>query len=328
MQFDLLNRSYACRQTLDLSRWLGSKCRATILFLCGTTLFGPLGLSAESLSLRDGNTLQGTLVKSDGKTIEWRGELGTLTVDKGKVAAIRFGDAPAPAGAADKDSLALRNGNVATGKFLGSDGRTIRFESALGTLSVKKDNVDSMVFAGTRASDSSSAPSSPTAGDAQVTLPVGTVLLVKMASNVSSKSSSGAPFDTVLTADLTSNGKVVVKAGSKVLGRVKSASEPRGLRGQTTLDIRLEEILLSGQRVKVITSGYRAAGDKGVKQAARGAALGAAIGGIADGGEGAGKGAAAGAAAGTLKKGNTITIPPGTLLEFELMQPATFKVRD
>jgi hypothetical protein len=37
----------------------------------------------------------------------------------------------------------------------------------------------------------------------------------------------------------------------------------------------------------------------------------------------AGKGAAIGATAGAMTKGQTITIPPGTLLEFNLMQPVT-----
>ena len=52
----------------------------------------------------------------------------------------------------------------------------------------------------------------------------------------------------------------------------------------------------------------------------RGAAAGAAVGAIAGD---AGKGAAIGATASLLKKGQTITIPPGTLLEFTLTQPIT-----
>jgi hypothetical protein len=160
-----------------------------------------------------------------------------------------------------------------------------------------------------------------------VTLPAGTVLLVKMSSNVSSKNKPGTPFETVLVADLTSDNQVVVKSGTKILGRVQSASEPRGLRGQTTLDIRLSDILLPGQKVRVASSGYRAAGSKGGKQAAKGAAAGAAIGGIADGGDGAAKGAAIGAGVGVLKKGKSISIPPGTMLEFDLLQATTFTIQ-
>jgi hypothetical protein len=63
------------------------------------------------------------------------------------------------------------------------------------------------------------------------------------------------------------------------------------------------------------------AGEASIKKAMRGAAAGAAVGAIVDGGDGAGKGAAIGASASLLKKGETVTVPPGTLLEFTLTQP-------
>ena len=40
----------------------------------------------------------------------------------------------------------------------------------------------------------------------------------------------------------------------------------------------------------------------------------------------AGKGAAIGATASLLKKGQTITVPPGALLEFTLTQPVTLRL--
>jgi hypothetical protein len=58
-----------------------------------------------------------------------------------------------------------------------------------------------------------------------------------------------------------------------------------------------------------------------------GAGLGALIGGIAGGGKGAGIGALAGAAGGTAvaasKKGEQLSIPSESLLEFRLAQPVT-----
>jgi len=291
----------------------------------GAVLLGALVAHADTITSKDGNVIQGTFLGSDGKTIEFQAEIGTVAVERSKVASVGFGSASAAAGNPDMDTLALKNGNVLTGTFLESDGKTIRFQGAMGQLTVEKDKVASITLAGAGA-PATSAAATTAAAEPEVTLPSSTVLLVKTASNVSSKSRAGSPFETVLIADLTSDGTVVVKSGTKILGRVQNASEPRG-RGQATLDIRLTEILLGGQRVKVVTSGYRAAGDKGVKQAARGAAAGAAIGGIADGGDGAAKGAAAGAAAGALKKANTINIPPGTMLEFTLVQPSTFTAK-
>jgi hypothetical protein len=84
-------------------------------------------------------------------------------------------------------------------------------------------------------------------------------------------------------------------------------------------------MVVNGKPVPVASSGYKAAGDASIKKAARGAAAGAAIGAIADGGDGAGKGAAIGATAGAMRKGETVTIGPGTLLEFSLIQPVTIQ---
>jgi hypothetical protein len=67
-------------------------------------------------------------------------------------------------------------------------------------------------------------------------------------------------------------------------------------------------------------------GTKTAKKVVGGAGLGALIGGIAGGGKGAGIGALVGGAGGTAiaasKKGQQLTIPSESLLEFRLQQPA------
>ena len=71
-------------------------------------------------------------------------------------------------------------------------------------------------------------------------------------------------------------------------------------------------------------------GSKTAKKVFGGTGLGALIGGIAGGGKGLGIGALAGAGAGTAvaatKKGEQLSIPPETLLEFRLQQPAALPV--
>jgi hypothetical protein len=242
------------------------------------------------------------------------------------------------AGTLDADVLTLKDGTVMNGTFLSSDGKTIIFKSNIGQLSVEKAKVASIAFTSpgsavtsppTTSAPSTLAPATAAAAAAepkQVTLKSGTELLVKMTSSVSSKNQAGTPFTSVLLYDLEVDGAKVAKAGTRIIGRVQSASEPRGLRGQTTLDIRLTEMVLGSRKVRLTTGKYQAAGEKGAKQAARGAAAGAAIGAIADGGDGAAKGAAIGAGVGVLKKGRSITIPPGTVLEFSLTQPVKVTV--
>jgi len=239
------------------------------------------------------------------------------------------------------DLLTLKDGTVLSGAFLGSDGKTIQFQGNIGTVTVEKEKVASISFTtpGVAAAAATPAATQPVAAPTvaqpaaepepkKVTLPSGTLLLVRMMSSVSSKNQPGAPITSTLLYDLRSEDMLVAKAGTRIIGRVQSASEPRGLRGRTTLDVRLTEMLIGSDKVRIATTQYKEAGEAGIKQAAKGAAVGAAIGGIADGGDGAAKGAAVGAGVGVLKKGKTITISPGALLEFRLTQPVTVTVKE
>jgi len=71
-------------------------------------------------------------------------------------------------------------------------------------------------------------------------------------------------------------------------------------------------------------------GGNTAKKVVGGAGLGALIGGIAGGGKGAGIGALAGAGAGTVvastKKGQQVSVPSETLLEFRLEHPVDLPV--
>jgi hypothetical protein len=120
--------------------------------------------------------------------------------------------------------------------------------------------------------------------------------------------------------DLAAGNAVGVKGGSLIYGRIQSATQAGRAVGQSTLDLRLTQIVINSQPVPIITGGYQLAGQRSVAKAAKGAAAGAAIGAIAGN---AGKGAAIGATAGAITRGQTLTITPGTLLEFTLMQPVT-----
>ena len=159
-----------------------------------------------------------------------------------------------------------------------------------------------------------------------VTVPAGTKLLVRMADPVSSRDAQGKRFTTTLETDLAVNGMVVAKAGTKIYGRINSAQQARRYAGQSTLDLRLSEMAVGPNLVPITTSSHSQAGDKSLGKTARGAAGGAAIGAIVDGGSGAAKGAAIGAVASGLKKGETITVSPGALLEFRLEYPVTVSI--
>ena len=143
-----------------------------------------------------------------------------------------------------------------------------------------------------------------------------------MMDSVSSRNQPGASFTTKLEYDLAANGAVAVKGGTIIYGRVQSSTQAGRAVGRSTLDLRLAQMVINGQPVPILTSGYKEAGQASIAKAAKGAAAGAAIGAIAGN---AGKGAAIGATAGALTKGQTLTVTPGTLLEFTLMQPVAVK---
>jgi hypothetical protein len=119
---------------------------------------------------------------------------------------------------------------------------------------------------------------------------------------------------------LVVNGVKAVPAGTVIYGKVQNSTQAGRAFGKSTLDVRLAQMVPNGSPIPIVTSGYQQAGDASIKKAAKGAAAGAAVGAIAGD---AGKGAAIGATASLLKKGQTVTIPPGTLLEFTLTQPVT-----
>jgi hypothetical protein len=236
------------------------------------------------------------------------------------------------------DVLELKNGTVLNGKYVGGTAGTVRFE-ALGNLQVlPTSDIIALTFTSTGttatapaatpppASQPAATAPTPAAVPQKVTLPAGTLLLVRMKDSISSKNRAGTPFTTKIEYDLVIDGKKVVPAGTVIYGKVLSSTQARRALGQSTLDLRLLQIALGGTPVPISTTGFQQAGERAIKDAARGAAAGAAIGAIVDGGEGAAKGAAIGATVGAVKRGESITIPPGTLIQFNLTQPCTITV--
>ena len=101
------------------------------------------------------------------------------------------------------------------------------------------------------------------------------------------------------------------------------------MKGSSELGLELTEIVINGTSYPLLTSTYeiqgKGEGSNTAKKVVGGAGLGALIGGLAGGGKGAGIGVLAGAGAGTAvaatKKGQQLSIPSESLLEFRLAQP-------
>lgn len=228
------------------------------------------------------------------------------------------------------DVLELKNGVVLNGKYLGGSAGTLRFETDAGVQVLETSQLIALTFTTPAPPAPAPAPSpTPAAAPAPVTqpqtatLPAGTMLLVRIMDSVSSKNPAGTRFTTRLEYDLPASGGGIVKGGTMIYGRVQSSTQAGRAVGRSTLDLRLAQMVIAGQPVSILTSGYQQAGQASIAKAAKGAAAGAAIGAIAGD---AGKGAAIGAVAGAMVRGQTITVTPGTLLEFTLTQPVSFRL--
>jgi hypothetical protein len=169
----------------------------------------------------------------------------------------------------------------------------------------------------------------------KITVPAGTRILVRTIEAIdSSKQKAGFRFSGTLETNLQVDNVVVAPRGTKVYGVLASAKSAGRMKGSAELTLELTDIMIKGTAYPLLTSSYevkgKGEGGNTAKKVVGGAGLGALIGGIAGGGKGAGIGALAGAGAGTAiaasKKGEQISIPSESLLEFRLQQPAPLPV--
>lgn len=235
------------------------------------------------------------------------------------------------------DVVQLKNGNTLNGTYRGGTGTTVTFEAYGSAMQLPVADIVSITFeassrpaaaaapAPTPASPPVAAAPAAVAPGSTVTVPAGTVLLVRMGDTISTQSvKAGASFSAKLEYDLIADGAIVAKAGTVLYGKVQSATQAKRARGQSTLDLRLVQIAAGGTPVAITTSGYQQAGENSIKKVAKAAAAGAVIGNNTGSGD-QGDGAAIGAGVAMLKPGEPVVVPKGTLIEFSLTQAVTMQ---
>ena len=179
------------------------------------------------------------------------------------------------------------------------------------------------------------APEPPKPVIKTITLPAGTVLPVRITEDLTSKTAQpNDVFHGALSGDLSSDGVVAIPNGAAIIGRVTDAKDAAHFAGSALLSLELTEVTARGKKVTLTTEAYSDTGQGRGKntavKAGGGGALGAIIGGLAGGGKGAVIGGLAGAAAGTgvnaVTRGQQVTIPSETLINFKLSAPITVSV--
>ena len=124
------------------------------------------------------------------------------------------------------------------------------------------------------------------------TIPAGTTITVSAVSSFSSKTPTGRSFEWKLAQDVSVNGSVVLKAGSKAFGKI--ASSRHNPRRNEPLTVELMSVSANGRNVPVKTNAFQPGHPARTGRQAR-----------------------YGYTAGTL------VITPGTLMQFQLLQPVT-----
>jgi hypothetical protein len=124
------------------------------------------------------------------------------------------------------------------------------------------------------------------------TIPAGTTLTASSVSQFSSRAAVGKTFEAKLAQDVSINGRVVLKAGSKVFGKV--ASSRYNSRRNDPFTVELTSVSVNGRSVPVKTNTFQPGSPPVTGRQAR-----------------------YGHTAGTL------LVSPGTLMQFQLLQPVT-----
>jgi hypothetical protein len=124
------------------------------------------------------------------------------------------------------------------------------------------------------------------------TIPAGTTVTVSTVSLVTSQTVVGRSFEAKLAQDVSVKGNVVLKAGTKVLGKI--ASSRANPRKSEPLSVELASIDVNGRRIAVKTNSVE---PHGPPQTARQAQYGHTAG--------------------------TTVVNPGTRIQFQLLQPVT-----
>jgi hypothetical protein len=185
------------------------------------------------------------------------------------------------------------------------------------------------------------APAGPVPGGApvirpaDVNIPAGSELAIRINENISVKHTSpGTQFDgEVVEPWVDANGRVILPKGTPVGGIVDESHRRGHFKGRSVLELRLTSLTLNGQQYPLSTHDLRETkkgkGKRSAGLIGGGAGLGMLIGGVASGGTGLLIGGLAGGGAGTAAAGLTgnrdLDIPAESIVHFRLADDLTLQ---
>jgi hypothetical protein len=262
----------------------------TAILVCSTAVL----LSADTLTLRTGETIQGTYLGGTARQVRMDLNGDIRTYDIGQVQSVIFSDPgyqpPPPQSRAYPPPPPPPSSRP-----------SIRYPS-----------------------------DGPPPVSAGVVIPVDTTVKVRMIDAVNSDTARlGQTFRASLDEPIYANGQEVIPRGADVLTKLVEDQQSGKIEGRTVLTMGLSTITVGGRPIDVTSTDVKTeSNSRGARSAGvigGTAALGAIIGAIAGGGKGAAIGAGSGAAVGTgaevLTSGQKVKIHSETRLTFRLQSP-------
>ncbi len=227
------------------------------------------------------------------------------------------------------DTLVLKDGHSFDGTFKSRNNGTVVFDAGGMNITVPEADVKELTFGASGGSQVQAAPqvAAPFQAAPQpvaaVTVPVGTVLHIRMQDSIDTKKhGNGHRFTSIMEADIVVNGVVAIPRGATVYGQVTNSKQAGHLVGKSGATLVFTGVMINNQIEPIHSGQIQAANESGSGgQTLRRTAAGAAIGGLVDGRDGAKTGAAIGLGLSLLTRGNSLTILSGTLLDVSLASP-------
>ena len=249
---------------------------------------------ADTLTLRDGRTVDGDYAGGDTRTIRMMVGDSVRTFRVGDVVSLTFGSSSASSNAPQQQAAPPPDQS--------------------GLQRERPNERDREHADRDRARESSQ-------------IPAGTEIVVRMIDGVNSETDQvGYTFRASVDEPVVVDGKTVIPRDADVVVKLVAQRQSGKLTGSTALTLALQQVQIGGKMLDVYTESVtQTSASRGKKTAAvagGGAALGAVVGALAGGGKGAAIGAVSGGALGTgyevMTAGQKVKIPSETRLTFTL----------
>jgi hypothetical protein len=253
-------------------------------------------LSADTLTLRDGRTIDGTYLGGDSREVRMAVGDRVQTYDIGAVRRVEFGPTMGAAAPAPTSS------------------------SPMPVTPAAPQPVDPPLLR---------RPEAAPAAAGTAVIPGGTNFVVRLIDSVDSdRDSVGQSYRATVDEPIVVGGKTVIPRGADAVVKLVDDKESGKLAGRTILTLDLMSVNVNGRPLEIDTQEATAQSEsrsgRTGKVVGGTAALGAIIGAIAGGGKGAAigavSGAGVGAAAQVITKGQQVKIPAESRLTFALRQ--------